>query len=133
MYSFASTPLSTPFNFAEPGAIEAEMQELSEMEKLVAENGWTKETLPPNAQCLLTQGDWSASIADCVAPEHELLLGIPGFFWGFCCCIFGMFMVYINIDDPVSRKEEGTQAIIGCSISALLWALLYVWVWVSAN
>lgn len=132
----ASTRTSNPFGPDERRAIDLEMQDLSTLESLVETDGLTLEMLQKNGAtnllCLNDEKDLSLSIVDCVAPERERFLDLPGFFWGFCCCIAGVFFVYGNVDDPVSRKKEGRQALIGCLTGALLYLLLYAWVTITA-
>jgi hypothetical protein len=87
----------------------------------------------PLAACVLQDKDVSESVFGSSAPGHERLMEIPGFLWGFCCSVVGMFLVYIAIDDPESKKKEGRQAIMGCAAGTLLWVGLYLYLvfWVS--
>ncbi len=44
--------------------------------------------------------------------------GIPAIVWGFCCCVFGLALVYFQTDND---KEQVKKAAIGCVVSTILW------------
>lgn len=81
----------------------------------------------PLAQIILPNTDIASSLFGASAPDHERLMDVPGFLWGFCCSFVGVFLMYLSIDDPASKKKEGVQAIIGCAVGTLLWVGLYIW------
>ena len=91
----------------------------SSQTQLVKENN-------PLAQQLLPNNNLAGSLFASSAPEHERLMDIPGFLWGFCCSFVGVFLVYLSIDDPEAKKKEGRQAIIGCAVGTVLWTGMYV-------
>lgn len=135
-----NTPLLAhgPANGPAPSELakwDCELQSLTELELLVQETQRTHSQLReqghPLAQIMETDTDVAQVLLNSAAPENERLLGIPGFLWGFCCSFIGMFLVYLSIDDPASKKREGTQAIIGCAAGTILWVGLYIWLVVS--
>lgn len=128
----ASNPSSIPpgiFN-DDLSKLDCDMADLSQLEALIGQTNATQSQLlkaeNPLMQHVLQDGEIAGSLFGSSAPEHERLMGIPGFLWGFCCSIFGTLLVYLAIDDPVAKKKEGTQAIIGCAVGAGLWAGLYL-------
>ncbi len=108
-----------------------EMAGLSELEQLVNETPATHSQLlkesNPLAQYVLQDGDLGQSLFGSSAPGHERLLDVPGFLWGFCCLVVGVFLMYLAIDDPQAKKKEGVQAIIGCAVGTVVWVGLYLW------
>ncbi|MCC7464657.1 MAG: hypothetical protein IT261_00210 [Saprospiraceae bacterium] len=129
-------PSSNPFS-DQPACWDQEFQALSELEQLVETSGLSLSQLKsedhPLADAVMPDTDISATLMGGPNGEGERLLEIPGFFWGFCCSIFGAILVYLAIDDPVAKKREGRQAILGCAVGTLLWVGLYVWLIVSLN
>lgn len=117
--------------------LECELAELSELEVLVQETNASQSQLlkaeNPLAKHLLPYADNSASLFSSSAPEQERLLDIPGFLWGFCCSFFGVLLVYLSIEDPISKKKEGVQSIIGCAAGTALFLALYIWALVSIS
>lgn len=111
--------------------IDCEMNQLDELEQLVLATHATQSQLVndhnPLTAYLLQGNDLAASLFGSSAPDHERLVGIPGFLWGFCCSVVGMFLVYIAIDDPAAKKKEGKQAILGCAVGTLLYVGLYAY------
>lgn len=111
--------------------IESEMSSLTALENHIQTKHLTLSQMleagDPLSKVVQPEGDLSQSVFGSSAPDHERLMDIPGFLWGFCCSFVGAFLVYLSIDDPEARKKEGTQAIIGCAIGTLIWAGLYVW------
>jgi len=116
---------------------DAQMCELNDLEAMVEGEKITLSQLikdkNPLSEYILQDRDVSASVFGSSAPDHERLMEIPGFLWGFCCSVVGMFLVYIALDDPESKKKEGKQAIIGCAVGTALWVGLYLYLvfWVS--
>lgn len=128
--------LSNPFQ-DDLNRFDDQMCELMALEGFVEQSQLTLSALNaeknPLASCVLQDKDVSESVFGSSAPGHEQLMDIPGFLWGFCCSVVGMFLVYIAIDDPESKKREGRQAIMGCAAGTLLWVALYLYLvfWVS--
>ncbi len=111
--------------------IDSEMALITALEQAVLKSKVTQSQLlregDPMAQYALEGGDISGSLFGGTAPQEGALLGIPGFLWGFCCSVVGVFLVYIAIDDPIVKKKEGRQAIFGCAAGTLLWVALYAY------
>jgi hypothetical protein len=132
----AGTPLSNPFS-DQPACWDQAFQALSELEKLAETTGLSLSQLEaaghPLAEVAIKEDNIANALIGAVAPEDERLMGIPGFLWGFCCSFIGAFLIYLAIDDPVAKKREGSQAIVGCAVGTLLWVGLYVWLIVSLN
>ncbi|MDO8368638.1 MAG: hypothetical protein Q7T20_17700 [Saprospiraceae bacterium] len=116
---------------------DCELAPLSALEQLIQASDITQTQLLQAehslTQYLLPEGDLSGSLFGGTEPGSELLVGIPGFLWGFCCSAFGILLVYLAVDDPASKKKQGTQAMIGCAIGTALWVGLYVWFVVSLS
>jgi hypothetical protein len=133
----AGTPASAnPFS-DQTACWDQEFEALTELEQLAETTGLSLSQLQasghPLADVVINDDDVAASLIGAAAPEDERLMGIPGFLWGFCCSFIGAFLVYLAIDDPVAKKREGSQAIIGCAIGTLFWVGLYVWLVISLN
>lgn len=116
---------------------EQECTELSQLEALTESTGLSLSQLQavgnPLAESVVADDNLFNSLFSATAPEEERLMGIPGFLWGFCCSFVGTFLVYLSIDDPVAKKREGSQAIIGCAAGTILWVGLYIWLVVSLS
>lgn len=130
---FASNPANPMHSIFQDDLtkVDREMSGLTALEQFVQEEKMTQSqlmaTCNPLAENLSDAGDLSTALFGSVAPNHEQLLNIPGFLWGFCCSVVGMFLVYIAIDDPAAKKKEGAQAIYGCALGTALWVGLYIW------
>lgn len=133
---------TVPADFSNPfqddlNQFDAQMCELNDLETLVEGEKVTLSHLikdkNPLSEYILQDRDVSASVFGSSAPDHERLMEIPGFLWGFCCSVVGMFLVYIALDDPEAKKKEGKQAILGCAAGTALWVGLYIYLvfWVS--
>lgn len=122
--------LSNPFQ-DDLSQLDCEMSQLGELEQFVLASQATQSQLVndrnPLKQYLLPGNDLAGSLFGSSAPDHERLVGIPGFLWGFCCSVVGMFLVYIAIDNPAAKKKEGKQAILGCAVGTLLYVGLYAY------
>ena len=129
---WASTLAKTPNPFQDDlSMLDAQMSDLDHLENWVLKYPTTQTQMTAEGNVLvkdlLPADDLSSALLGGSAPSAERLLGIPGFLWGFCCSVVGMFLVYVAIDDPVSRKKEGTQAIYGCAAGTLVTVGLYFW------
>ncbi|MBN8677163.1 MAG: hypothetical protein J0M29_03000 [Chitinophagales bacterium] len=120
-----------------PACWEQEFAALSQLEELTESTGITLSQLQadgnPLAQTVLADDNLYATLIGATTPEEERLMGIPGFLWGFCCSFVGTFLVYLSIEDPVAKRREGSQAIIGCAAGTILWVGLYIWLLVSLS
>lgn len=109
------------------------LSDLTLLEEYVQESNATQAQMlqenNPQAQFVTQKYDLAETLFSITEPEKERLLGIPGFFWGFCCSFVGMFLVYLAIDNPEAKKREGKQAIIGCALSTLVMVGAYLWLW----
>jgi len=107
---------------------------LNQLEQTVGQTGETYSQLAAQNNPLLENvaqnGDISAALLGSAGNEDRLL-GIPGFFWGFCLGVLGIILVYVAIEDSAAKKREGKQAIIGCAIWGVLWTVLYLGLWAS--
>ncbi|MDO8970891.1 MAG: hypothetical protein Q7U74_09400 [Saprospiraceae bacterium] len=107
------------------------LADLTLLEEYVQESNATQaqmlEENNPLAQFVIQEYDLAETLFSITEPEKERLLGIPGFFWGFCCSFVGMFLVYLAIDNPEAKKREGKQAILGCALSTLVLVGAYLW------
>lgn len=133
----AGTPASAhPFS-DQTACWDQDFESLNELEQLVETTGLSLSQLQasghPLADVVIKDGNVGATLIGAAAPEDERLMGIPGFLWGFCCSFFGTMLVYLAIDDPVAKKREGSQAIIGCAVGTLLWVGLYIWFLVTVS
>jgi hypothetical protein len=132
----AANASSNPFS-DNPAQWDKDLEMLTHLEQLVEETGVTLSQLHlanhPLANIVSTENDLVSSLIGATNPEEERLMGIPGFLWGFCCSFVGAFLVYLSIDDPVAKKREGSQAIIGCAAGTILWVGLYIWLLVSLS
>ncbi|HLP96564.1 MAG TPA: hypothetical protein VK168_21125 [Saprospiraceae bacterium] len=127
---WASTPNNTPANpFQDDlSRLENEFAGMSQLEQLVEERNATYSELAAENNALLqnvnSDTDIASSLLGSVAPDDERLLGIPGFWWGFCFGILGIILVYVAVEGD-AKKREGKKAIIGCAIWSVIWIVLY--------
>ena len=105
--------------------------ELNALEQWVQETQATQSDLElagnPLIRAVLPNENLQASLLGGSDPSHEMLLDIPGFLWGFCCSVVGLFLVFVAIDEPESKRKEGRRAIYGCAVGTLVWLGLYIW------
>ncbi|MFN0216244.1 MAG: hypothetical protein ACKVT2_18445 [Saprospiraceae bacterium] len=117
--------------------LECELAVLSELEVLIQGTSASQSQLlkeeNPLAKHLLPYADNSSSLFSSSAPEQERLLDIPGFLWGFCCSFCGVLLVYVSIEDPLAKKKEGVQSIIGCAAGTAFFLALYIWALVTVS
>jgi hypothetical protein len=108
--------------------MEQNFSDLTAVEQVASEQGLTyAELVAANsalASTVKAENDLGASLLGANAPD-ERLLGIPGFWWGFCTGLIGVVLMYVAIEDPVAKKREGKQALIGCIVFTVLWTVLY--------
>ncbi|HAD14938.1 MAG TPA: hypothetical protein DCF33_21125 [Saprospirales bacterium] len=132
----AANASSNPFS-DNPAQWDKDLEMLTQLEQMVDEKGITLSQLKrenhPLAHVISNEHNLATSLIGATNPEEERLMDIPGFLWGFCCSFVGAFLVYLSIDDPVAKKREGSQAIIGCAVGTLLWVGLYVWLVISLS
>lgn len=128
---WASSPNNTPANpFQDDlSRLENEFAGMTELEQLVEERNATYSELATENNTLLnnvtSDNDISSSLLGSVAPDGERLLGIPGFWWGFCLGLLGIILVYVAVEGD-AKKREGKKAIIGCAIWTVIWLVLYL-------
>jgi len=105
--------------------IDTELSQLHEMNQLVLDNGYNFETLNANHTTLVTTSKLSSSARAGIFDGHpDNPAGIPGFWWGFCCWIGGMIVVYLTMDEGSGRKEQVTNALYGCIATTVLWTVV---------
>lgn len=127
---WASSPSSTPSNpFQDDlSRLDNEFAGMTELEQLVEENNATYSQLASENNTLLnnvtSDNNIASSLLGSVAPDGDRLLGIPGFWWGFCLGILGIILVYVAVEGD-AKKSEGKKAIIGCAIWSVLWLVLW--------
>ncbi len=134
---WASTPNNTPANpFQDDlSRLENEFAGMTQLEQLVEERNATYSELAAEQNTLLqnvnSDTDIASSLLGSVAPDDERLLGIPGFWWGFCLGVLGIILVYVAVEGD-AKKREGKKAIIGCAIWSVIWLVLYLGFWGTA-
>ncbi len=102
-------------------AIDTELSQLHEMNQLVLDNGYSYEALNANHPTLVSSSNLSSNAKAGIFDGHpDNPAGIPGFWWGFCCGLIGMAVVYLTMDEGSGRKEQVTKALYGCLASAIL-------------
>lgn len=115
--------------------LENEFAGMSQLEQLVEERNATYSELAAENNALLqnvnSDTDIASSLMGSVAPDGERLLGIPGFWWGFCLGVLGIILVYVAVEGD-AKKREGKKAIIGCAIWTVVWLVLYLGFFASA-
>jgi hypothetical protein len=114
---------------------EQEFDQLNQLEQTVDQTGQTYSQLAAENSPLLENVAQNNDISNALlgtAGDGDRLLGIPGFFWGFCLGILGIILVYVAIEDSAAKKREGKQAIIGCAIWSVLWLVLYFGLWAAS-
>ncbi|MBL7806250.1 MAG: hypothetical protein JNN28_00445 [Saprospiraceae bacterium] len=115
--------------------LENEFAGMSQLEQLVEERNATYSELAAENNTLLqnvnSDTDIASSLMGSVAPDGERLLGIPGFWWGFCLGVLGIILVYVAVEGD-AKKREGKKAIIGCAIWTVVWLVLYLGFFASA-
>lgn len=127
---WASSPSATPANpFQDDlSRLDNEFAGMTELEQLVVANNATYTQLASENNALLSNvtndNDIAASLLGSAAPSGDRLLGIPGFWWGFCLGILGIILVYVAVEGD-AKKVEGKKAILGCAIWSVLWLVLW--------
>lgn len=131
---WAASPSTTPANpFQDDlSRLDKEFAGMTQLEQLVDERNATYSTLAAENNTLLntvtSDNDIAASLLGSVAPDGDRLLGIPGFWWGFCLGLLGVILVYVAVEGD-ARKSEGKKAIIGCAIWSVLYVIAYLLIW----
>ena len=101
---------------------------MSELEQLVEARNATYTELASENNSLLnhvtSDKDIATTLLGAAAPDGDRLLGIPGFWWGFCLGWVGIILVYVAVDGE-ARKSEGRKAIVGCVIGSVLSIVLW--------
>lgn len=125
---WASSPANgNPFQ-DDLSRLDNEFAGMTELEQVVESRNATYTELASENNALLhnvtSDNDIASSLLGSVAPSGDRLLGIPGFWWGFCLGILGIILVYVAVEGD-ARKSEGKKAIIGCAIWTVLWVVLW--------
>ncbi len=131
---FASSPSVAPANpFQDDlSRMDNEFAGMTELEQLVEARNATYTELASENNTLLnnvsSNNDIASTLLGSVAPDGDRLLGIPGFWWGFCLGVLGIILVYVAIEGD-ARKTEGKKAIIGCAVWSVIWIIAYLLIW----
>jgi hypothetical protein len=131
---WAASPSTTPANpFQDDlSRLDKDFAGMTQLEQLVEERNATYSTLASENNALLnnvtSDNDIAASLLGSVAPDGDRLLGIPGFWWGFCLGLLGVILVYVAVEGD-ARKSEGKKAIIGCAVWSVLYVIAYLLIW----
>lgn len=131
---FAASPSAAPANpFQDDlSRMDNAFAGMTELEQLVEARNATYTALASENNSLLnnvsSDNDIATSLLGSVAPDGDRLLGIPGFWWGFCLGILGVILVYVAVEGD-ARKTEGKKAIIGCAILTVIYVIAYLLIW----
>jgi hypothetical protein len=129
----ASSPSATPFQ-DDLSRLDSDFAGMTALEKLVEERNATYSDLAAENNNLLNSvtdnTDVAASLLGSAAPGDDRLLGIPGFWWGFCLGLLGVILVYVAVEGD-AKKSEGRSALIGCAVWTAIWLVLY-FLWFAA-
>ena len=131
---FAASPSAAPVNpFQDDlSRLDNAFAGMTELEQLVEARNATYTALASENNSLLnnvsSDNDIATSLLGSVAPDGDRLLGIPGFWWGFCLGILGVILVYVAVEGD-ARKTEGKKAIIGCAIFTVIYVIAYLLIW----
>lgn len=108
--------------------IESEFAGMTELENVVENRNATYSELAAENNALLqnvtSDNDVASSLLGSAAPSGDRLLGIPGFWWGFCLGLLGIILVYVAVEGD-AKKTEGKKAIIGCAVWTVIWVVLW--------
>ncbi|MCC7467333.1 MAG: hypothetical protein IT261_13725 [Saprospiraceae bacterium] len=128
---WAAQPNKTPANPFQDDLIrlDNEFAAMTQLEQFVEEHNATYSKLAAENHVLLqnvtSDTDISASLLGSTAPDDERLLGIPGFWWGFCLGILGIILVYVALEGD-AKKREGKNAIIGFLNLLVMLGVIYL-------
>ena len=131
---WASSPSTTPANpFQDDlSRLDSEFSGMTELEQLVEARNASYSQLASENNTLLnnvtSDNNIASSLLGSVAPDGDRLLGIPGFWWGFCLGILGIILVYVAVEGD-AKKREGKKAIIGCAVWSVIWIFAYLLIW----
>ena len=131
---WASSPSTTPANpFQDDlSRLDNEFAGMTELEQLVVANNATYSQLASENNALLSNvtsdNDIATSLLGSAAPDGDRLLGIPGFWWGFCLGLLGVILVYVALEGD-AKKVEGKKALVGCAIWMVIYVLAYLLIW----
>ena len=93
-------------------AIDTELSQLHEMNQLVLDNGYSYEALNANHPTLVSSSNLSSNAKAGIFDGHpDNPAGIPGFWWGFCCGLIGMAVVYLCLlyTSPSPRDRQKSR------------------------
>lgn len=124
----ASPANSNPFQ-DDLSRLDNEFKGMSQLEQLVEERHAGYSELAAENSPLLnnvtSDNDISASLLGSAAPNSDHLLGIPGFWWGFCLGLLGILLVYILVEGEDNKRREGKKALLGCIAWVVIWTVLW--------
>ena len=127
---WAASPNTTPVNpFQDDlSRLDQAFEGMSELEQVVESRNATYATLAaenhPLLQEIISDTDVAGTLIGAVAPSGDKLLGIGGFWWGFCLGLIGIILVYTAIEGD-ARKEQGRKSMLGCLVGTIFWSVLY--------
>lgn len=131
---WAASPATTSANpFQDDlSRLDNEFAGMTELEQLVETRNATYTDLAAENNSLLqnvtNDNNIAGSLLGSVAPDGDRLLGIPGFWWGFCLGLLGVILVYVAVEGD-ARKSEGKKAIIGCAVFTVIYIIAYLLIW----
>ncbi len=120
-----NTPTSVVDAFDQSSStINVALSDLNELNDIVITNNFDFETLSNVHPDLVIDNKLNASPSELFESHPDSPLGISGFWWGLCCNIVGMFIVYISMDGGNGRKEQVKSALYGCLTFVGIYALV---------
>ncbi|MFN0036372.1 MAG: hypothetical protein ACKVUS_15005 [Saprospiraceae bacterium] len=134
---WAASPSTTPANpFQDDlSCLENEFASMTQLEQLVEARNATYAQLASENNALLntvtSDNDIAASLLGSAAPGDEKLMGIPGFWWGFCLGWVGLLLTFLLLEGD-AKKRETKKALIGCIIGSLLGVVVWFGFFASA-
>ncbi len=128
---WAASPSATTVNpFQDDlSRLDQDFAGMTALEQLVEARNATYTDLAAENNSLLnnvsSDNDIVSSLLGSSAPDGDRLLGIPGFWWGFCLGLLGIILVYVAVEGD-ARREQGRKAIIGCAVGTVISLVVYL-------
>jgi len=122
----AISPTTTPSSMLDyfessSDAIDTELNTLHEINQLVLTKSYDFKSLTTNHSELVASANLSHKAEAGIFDGHpDNPAGIPGFWWGFCCGLIGMVVIYLTMDEGEGRKEQVKNSLYGCLVASAI-------------
>lgn len=114
--------------------IDQNLSNLLILNEAIVDQNLDFEALSVQYSALVNESNLNTAAAPGILSGHpDVPFGIPGFWWGVACCLFGTLIVYISMDAGTGRKEQVVRSLIGCIVGSLAWRLFWALASIGTN